>query len=111
MKKLRRALIPFLLLVSVFATSVFAAPTQSELEQQKKQAEKEMKSLQAELTELMTEIDVTEQKLIATGEAVIDATERLEEAEENEKTQHNNMMKRIVALYESGSSSLLQVIM
>ena len=111
MKKLRRALIPLLLLVSVFATSVFAAPTQSELEQQKKQAEKEMKSLQAELTELMTEIDVTEQKLIATGEAVIDATERLEEADENEKTQHNNMMKRIVAMYESGSSSLLQVIM
>ena len=111
MKKLRRTLIPFLLLVSVFATSVFAAPTQSELEQQKKQAEKEMKSLQAELTELMTEIDVTEQKLIATGEAIIDATERLEEAEENEKTQHNNMMKRIVAMYESGSSSMLQVIM
>ena len=37
-----------------------------------------MKSLQAELTELMTEIEVTEQRLIATGEAVIDATERLE---------------------------------
>lgn len=111
MRKIRRTLIPLLLMASVFATSVFAAPSQSELESQKKQAEKEMKSLQAELTELMTEIGVTEQKLIATGEAIIDATERLEEAEENEKIQHDNMMKRIVAMYESGSASLLQIIM
>ena len=81
MRKIRKTLIPLLLLASVFATTVLAAPTQSQLEQQKKQAEKEMKSLQAELTELMTEIEVTEQKLIATGEAVIDATDRLEAAE------------------------------
>lgn len=111
MRKIRRTLIPFILLASVFATSVFAAPTQSELEEQKKQAEQEMKSLQAELTELMTEIDVTEQKLITTGEAIIDATERLEEAEENEQKQHDNMMKRIVTMYESGSSSMIQVIL
>ena len=111
MRRIRKTLIPLILLVSVFATSVFAAPTQSQLEQQKKQAEKEMKSLQAELTEIMTEIDVTEQKLIATGEAIIDATERLEEAEENEQKQHDNMMKRIVTMYECGSGSMLQMIM
>ena len=110
MRKIRRTLIPLLLLASVFATSVLAAPTQSQLEQQKKQAEKEMKSLQAELTELMTEIDVTEQKLIATGEAIIDATERLEEAEVKEQKQHDDMMKRIVAMYEKGNSSMLQMI-
>ncbi len=111
MRKIRRTLILFVLMASVFATSVFAAPTQSQLEQQKKQAEKEMKSLQAELTELMTEINVTEQKLIETGEAIIDATERLEEAEVNEQKQHDDMMKRIVAMYEKGNSSMLQMIM
>lgn len=111
MRKIRRTLIPLFLLVSIFATSVFAAPTQSELEKQKKQAEQEVKSLQAELTDLMTEINVTEQKLIETGEAIIDATERLEEAEENEQKQHDNMMKRIVAMYETGNSSMLQMIM
>ena len=41
MRKIRRTLIPLLLLASVFATTVLAAPTQSQLEQQKKQAEKE----------------------------------------------------------------------
>lgn len=111
MRRIRKTLIPLLLLASVFATSVFAAPSQSQLEQQKKQAEKEMKSLQAELTELMTEINVTEQKLITTGEAIIDATERLEEAEINEKKQHDDMMKRIVTMYEKGNSSMLQMIM
>lgn len=111
MKRLRRTLIPLFLIASVFATSVFAAPNTSELEKKKNQAEKEMQSLQNELTSLMTEINVTEQKLITTGEAIIDATERLEEAEENEKTQHDNMMKRIVAMYESGNSSMLQMIM
>lgn len=110
MKKLRRTLIPLILLASVFATSVFAAPSQSELEEQKKQAEKEMESLQAELTDIMTEINVTERKLITTGEAINDATERLEEAEENEQKQHDNMMKRIVAMYETGNSSMIQMI-
>lgn len=111
MRKARKTFVTVLLAVSMLVTSVFAAPSQSELEDKKEQAEQEVKSLQAELTELMTEINVTEQKLITTGEAIIDATERLEEAEENEKTQHDNMMKRIVAMYESGSSSLLQVIL
>ena len=108
MRRMRRTLISLVLLTSVFATSVIAAPS---LQDKKEQAEKEVKTLQAELATLMTEINVTEQKLIETGGAIIDATERLEEAEENEKTQHDNMMKRIVAMYESGSSSLLQVLM
>ena len=111
MRKVRRALISLILLASIFATSVFAAPSQSQLEEQKKQAEQEVKSLQAELTELMTEINVTEQKLITTGEAVIDATQRLEEAEANEQKQHDDMMKRIVVMYETGNSSMLQMIM
>lgn len=111
MKKVRKTLIVAFLAASTIASSVFAAPTQSELEKQKKQAETEMQSLQNELASLMTEIDATEQKLITTGEAVLDATERLEEAEANEQKQHDDMMKRIVAMYENGNSSVLQVIM
>lgn len=111
MRKARKTLITVLLVASTLVTSVLAAPSTDELEEKKDKAEAEMESLQNELAVLMTEINVTEQKLIETGEAIIEATERLEEAEKNEKTQHENMMKRIVAMYESGSSSLLQVIM
>lgn len=108
MKKVRKTLILMLLVISIFATSAIAAPS---LNDQKEQAEQEVQSLQAELTELMTEINVTEQKLIETGEAVIQATSRLEEAEKNEVQQHDNMVKRIVAMYETGNSSMLQILM
>ena len=108
MRRIRRTLISLVLLASVFATTVIAAPS---LQDKKEQAEKEVKSLQQELTVLMTDIAETEQKLISTGEAVIEATERLEEAEINEQKQHDDMMKRIVAMYETGNSSLLQMIM
>lgn len=108
MRRVRKTLIPLLLMTSVFATSVLAAPS---LNDQKEQAEQEVRSLQAELTELMTEINLTEQKLIETGEAVIAATERLEEAEEQEQQQHDDMVKRIVAMYETGNSSTLQILM
>lgn len=111
MKKIRKTLIATLLVTSTLVSSVFAAPTQSELEQQKKQAETEMQSLQNKLASLMTEINVTEQKLIETGEAITEATEQLEEAEANEQKQHDDMMKRIVAMYENGNSSVLQVLM
>ncbi len=108
MRKIRKTLIPSLLIVCVFATTVLAAPS---LEDKKEQAQQEVQSLQAELTELMTEINVTEQKLVETGEAVLDATQRLEEAKKKEQQQHDNMIKRIVVMYETGNSSILQILM
>lgn len=111
MKKIRRAAILLLVATSVFATSVFAAPSIQELEEQKDKAEKEVKSLQEELTDLLTEINRTERKLVETGEAIILATEQLEEAEENEERQYENMMKRIVVMYENGNENFLTVLL
>ena len=111
MREIRKVLIPLLVTISVFATSVFAAPSVSQLEDEKDRAEAEMKTLQNELTELMTEINETERQLIAKGEAIIEATEQLEEAKENEQKQHDNMMKRIVAMYENSSDNVLQMIL
>ena len=54
MKKIHRAIITLVILVSVFTTSTFAAPSVNTIKNQKDQAEKEMKSLKAELTEIMT---------------------------------------------------------
>ncbi len=110
MKKFRRAFVTLLILVSVFATSVFAAPSVNELERKKKNAENAVKSLQEDLTEIMADINEMEMKLVSKGQEVIEATARLEEAEAQEEQQYNNMVKRIVAMYESGSSSTLQII-
>lgn len=117
MKKLGKVLLTTLLACSIFATSVYAEPTSQqmqeqvdELEEQVEQAEDEMSSLQSEMTELMTAMAETEEQLIEIGEQVIKATEDLEEAEQRELQQMEDMKHRIVAMYESGQTSILEVI-
>lgn len=110
MKKFRRAFVTLLILISVFATSVFAAPSVNDLERQKKNAENAVKSLQDDLADTMTSINEMEIKLISKGKEIIAATAELKEAEAKEEEQYNNMVKRIVAMYESGNSSALQII-
>ena len=110
MKKFRRTFVTLLILVSVFATSALAAPSVNELERKKKNAQNAVKSLQDDLAETMTSINEMEMKLISKGEEIIAATAQLEEAEAKEEEQYNNMVKRIVDMYESGNSSALQMI-
>ena len=59
----------------------------------------------------MSQMHAIEAQLIDKGEAIIEATEQLKEAEENEKTQYENMVKRIVAMYENGNDSMLSMIL
>lgn len=110
MKKFRRAFVTVLVLISVLATSVLAAPSVNELERKKKNAENAVKTLQDDLADTMADINEMEMKLVSKGEEVLEASARLEEAEINEQKQYDNMVKRIVAMYESGNSSALQVI-
>ena len=81
-----------------------------EVEDKKEQAEKEMKSLQNELADIMAEIYQTEEELVVKGEQIIEATAELEEAQQKEIQQEEDMKYRIVAMYESGNSSILEVI-
>ena len=110
MKKFRRTFVTLLILVSVFATSALAAPSVNELERKKKNAQNAVKSLQDDLAETMADINEMEMKLVSKGQEVIEVTAQLEEAEINEKQQYDNMVKRIVAMYESGNTSALQMI-
>lgn len=110
MKKFRRAFVTVLVLISVLATSVLAAPSVNELERKKKNAENAVKTLQDDLAETMADINEMEMKLVSKGEEVIEASAQLEEAEINEQQQYDNMVKRIVAMYESGNSSAIQII-
>lgn len=110
MKKFRRMYVTLFLATSIFATSVLAAPSTSQLESQKKQAEKEMNSLQSELAELMVSLNITEMQLVSKGEEIIEATQQLEEAEVREQQQYESMVKRIVSMYEKGNSSTLEML-
>lgn len=110
MRKAHKTFATVLLAASMLATSVWAAPSVNELEEQKEAAQSEVKSLQDELTELMTELNLTERKLISKGEEIIAANKRLKEAEANEEKQYDNMVKRIVAMYEKGNTNMLALV-
>ena len=110
MRKAHKTFVTVLLATSMLATSVWAAPSVNELEEQKEAAQSEVKSLQDELTELMTELNLTERRLISKGEEIIAANKRLKEAEANEEKQYDNMVKRIVAMYEKGNTNMFAIV-
>ena len=109
MRKIRNVLITLMITTTVFASSVLATPSVQDIEDQKEQAQTEMDSLKDEMTRIMVDINTTEQKLITTGEAIINANARLQEAEQNEAKQQEDMMRRIVMMYENGNENFLSV--
>ena len=111
MKKVCRTLMVLFIMICVFSTSVFASKTEQQLQGDKDKAEAQLKQLKNELTSIMSQMHKIEAQLIDKGEAIIEATEQLKEAEENEKTQYENMVKRIVAMYENGNDSMLSMIL
>ena len=122
-KILKRSILMFLACL-MFSTSVFAAPTSSQLKQEAdkleaeadkledkvEQAEREAEALQNELAGILEEINETEAQLVTKGEEIIQATEDLEIAEKRELQQMEDMKYRIVAMYENGDASMLEVI-
>lgn len=124
MNKMIKRVILFFMACLMLSTSVFAAPTSNQLKQEAdkleaeadrledkaEQAEKEMQSLQNELAGLMEEINETENQLVVKGEEILQATEDLAEAEKREVKQMQDMTYRIVAMYENGDASMIEVI-
>lgn len=111
MRKFLKMGILLFVLVSIFVTSVVAAPSVSDLQNQKDKAEKEMNSLKDELTAILSEVNRTEQQLIAKGEAISVTSQKLEQAKANEEKQQMNMRKRIVTMYENGNGNLLAMVL
>ncbi|MEE0884112.1 MAG: NlpC/P60 family protein [Faecalimonas sp.] len=102
MKRLYRTLLLLVMAFVMLGTTVFATPASD-----KEKAEKELKQAKSKMTSLMKKINDAERDLVKDGAAIIDAEEDLEEAEEMEKEQYESMKRRIVAMYESGSGSML----
>ena len=110
MKKFCRTLMVLFVMVCVFSTSVFASKTEDELKGDKEQAQAELKKFEQELTNVLSQMHIIEAQLIDKGQAIIQASEQLKEAEANEKAQYENMLKRIVTMYENGNDSMLATI-
>lgn len=107
MKKFAKTTLLIMLVCSLTAATVYGAPS---LQDKKNEAKKELDSLQAQLTNVMKEIYELDDRLVKKGEEIIQATEDLKESEVKEKEQYEAMKRRIVAMYESGNSSMVNAI-
>lgn len=111
MKKIGRAFVAAGMASLIFATTVFAEPSVGELRNQKTTAKQKLEKLEKDMTATMGDINKTEQQLVKVGQDIIQAEEDLEKAEKREKKQYKAMKRRIVAMYENGSTSMLVTIL
>lgn len=110
-KRARNVLIATALTCSMAAGPVFAAPSATELEQQKKQTESEVNDLQSQLNSLITKMNELEGQLIEKGQEIAQAQQDLEAAEEKEKQQYEDLKLRIKYMYEEGDNSAMERIL
>lgn len=111
MKRTIRALVASLLVSVTFATTVFAVPSEDELRQDKAEAQEKIEKLESEMTRVMSKINEAERELVKVGQEIIKANEELAETEELEKEQYEAMKRRIVAMYENGNTSMIEMIL
>lgn len=110
-KRFGRVLAAAVLLPCMAVTTVTAAPSTDELEQQRKEAENEVQDLQAELAELLNKVAEMEEQLIATGEKITQTQQDLEEAQAKADAQYDDMKIRIKYMYEDGSSDMWEALL
>lgn len=110
-KRFGRVLAAAVLLPCMAVTTVTAAPSTDELEQQKAEAENEVQDLQAELTELLNKVAEMEEQLIATGEKITQTQQDLEEAQAKAEEQYDDMKIRIKYMYEDGDSDIWEALL
>lgn len=110
-KRFGRVLAAAVLLPCMAVTTVTAAPSTDELEQQKAEAENEVQDLQAELTELLNKVAEMEEQLIATGEKITQTQQDLEEAQVKAEEQYDDMKIRIKYMYEDGDSDIWEALL
>lgn len=102
---------------SLFATPVYATPSedkqkaleeQAELESKKEATSAEVSALQQQLGTLMTKISELQLQLMEKGQEIVQAEADLAEAEEKRQQQYEDMKLRIKYMYESGDASAME---
>ncbi len=111
MKKITKILLSVVTISSLAGTPVFAQPNSLDnLEAQKKAVQQEVDMMQADLTKILTKINEIDAQMTTKGEKIIRAKSDLETAQEKEKKQYVEMKRRIKAMYENGTSTMLSKI-
>ena len=109
--KFFRTCIVSVLIGSMFASTVMAAPDTNAIKNKRDNAKKEVTRLQDDMVDVLKHIDELETDLIEKGEEITKANEDLKEAEEKEKEQYEAMKHRIKYMYEQGDYTLIEKVM
>lgn len=110
MRKYGRLLLVSVMAGSLIAAPVYAAPGTESLEAEKAAAESEEGALQQELTELLDKMGKLEEDLIAKGEEIAQVEKDLEDARKLEEEQYGAMKLRIKYMYEEGTTTALETL-
>lgn len=108
--KYLRGFVAALVMSSMVASSVVAAPDANAIKKKKEETQSEVQSLQNELQRVITQINDLEEDLIEKGEEITKAEEDLKVAEELEQEQYEAMKLRIKYMYEEGDNTALEKI-
>lgn len=93
------------------SNTIFGAPgSVDDIQNQVNQAEQNVLSMEEEMAGILSKIYDSEAKMVELGEEILQAEEELQKMEEAAKKQNETMKLRIKAMYESGDSSMLEVI-
>lgn len=106
-KRLIQSFLLSLTVSSLTVTTAIAAPTVTELQNEKASIETETNDLQTQLNDLVAKNNELQTDLIDTGEKLIQTQKDLEKAEQLEAQQYEDMKMRIRYLYENGGSNFI----
>lgn len=81
------------------------------LQNQRDSLQGEIDRLDTELVNIIVNMSVLEDELADKEDELERVSADLKEAEENERTQYNNMKKRIRYMYENGETSFLEIVL
>ncbi len=110
MRKRMRRIMLLGLICSMVAGTAHAAPSISDMKDDKNQAQSELDSLSKQLEDIMSEIYELDAQMFSVNSQIAQAAEDIQMAEEKEAAQYKAMKYRIVAMYESGNSSTMELI-
>ena len=105
-----KSLLLILLTSSILVSTVWATPTEDELEAEKEAAQKELDELKDDMEDLMYNINKAEQELVSLGQQIIQAEEELAVSEQKKMEQYETMKARIVMMYENDNDTMLTML-
>lgn len=82
----------------------------ADIEGQQQELQSEIDALDADLVNILMNIDILEEELAAKQVELDEVTAELAQAEEDEQTQYDSMVKRIKYMYENGNDSFIEAV-